>query len=264
MPSGSSRLARQRHDFREVSSVITNLEKDSDHTSSIRDCRRVGKYDSGRSRPRPVLVLLNSTADVHNILSRRHHLTSPILIKPDLSPADRKVEALLLKERWRLIKLGNDCRCIKIRGPSIYLNGQLHGQVTESGFSPTLKPGDSELQPSSPTHCDVPNVSLSQSPACPTNTEKGVLSDYQALSRCFCGIVVVWSINLLVFNALFILLPTLFLPLLKHGLPLPSLMVKYCLLGTRFIDGIDFLVVAVSCWLSTTLSLLASSIPPLI
>ena len=89
MPSGSSRLARQRHDFREVSSVITNLENDSDHTSSICDCRRVGKYDSGRSRPRPVLVLLNSTADVHNILSRRHHFTSPILIKPDLSPADR-------------------------------------------------------------------------------------------------------------------------------------------------------------------------------
>ena len=166
MPSGSSRLARHGHDFREVSSIISNLEKDSDHNSLIRDCRRVGKYDSGRSRPRPVLVILNSTADVHNILSRRRLLTSPVFIKPDLSPASRKIEAFLLKERWRLINSGNDRRCIKIRGPSIYLNGQLHGRVieTESGFSLTSKPGDSELQPFSSTHEVVAKVSQSLPP----------------------------------------------------------------------------------------------------
>ena len=51
---------------------------------------------------------------------------------------------------------------------------------------------------------------------------------------------------------------------LKRGCPLPSLMEKYYLLGRRFTDMIKFLVVEVSCWLSTTLSLPVNSIPLLI
>ena len=76
MPSGSSRYVRSRHDFKEVSSVISDLEQGSDHNSSIRDCRRLGKFESGKPQHCPILVSLNSTADVHSILSKRHSFTT--------------------------------------------------------------------------------------------------------------------------------------------------------------------------------------------
>ena len=152
MPSGSSRFIRQRHDFREVSAAISDLEQCSDHSSSIRDCRRLGKYVTSKSesKHRPILVSLNSTADVDNILSSRSKLqSSPISIKPDLTPAERKTNALLLKERWRLIQSGTDRRSIRIRGSSILLNGQIHGIVSNSVFSLSPILGDVAPQLSS-------------------------------------------------------------------------------------------------------------------
>lgn len=142
-PGGSSRFARNKNDFQKVSSIISELEKDSGHSSSIRDCHRLGKYANNSPRPRPLLVSLNSTADVYNILSKRHNSPSPITIKPDLSPTNRKIEALLLKERWRLIESGVDRRHIKIRGSNIYLNDQLHGKIIESELSLVSNPMES-------------------------------------------------------------------------------------------------------------------------
>lgn len=62
--------------------------------------------------------------------------------------------------------------CTKICGLNICLNGQLHGNVieTESGFSLTSNPGDSELQHSFPTHGDVVKVSQSRPPTFPPTT----------------------------------------------------------------------------------------------
>ena len=69
MPNGNSRFIRHRNDLGEAS-IISAVNEDTDgHPCSIRDCYRLGKYDSSKSRSRPLLVSLNSIADVHNILS---------------------------------------------------------------------------------------------------------------------------------------------------------------------------------------------------
>ena len=73
----------------------------SGHTisSSVRSCHRIGKFDSGRTLPRLLLVVLSSTVDVHNILSKCHQLPSTISIEADLSHSARKAEYILLKKR---------------------------------------------------------------------------------------------------------------------------------------------------------------------
>ena len=91
---------------------------------------------------RPILVLLNSTADVRNILSKCHSLSSPVSIKPDRSTTERRIEAILLKERWKLIQLGMDRCSIRLRNSAIYVNSRLNGRVTVSVFMPTPTLGD--------------------------------------------------------------------------------------------------------------------------
>ena len=90
MPSGFTRYVRRRHDFKEVSSLISDLEQGSDHNSSIRDCRRLGKFESGKSQHHPILVSLNSTADVYCILSRCHSFTT----LPQLSTLENTTQTM--------------------------------------------------------------------------------------------------------------------------------------------------------------------------
>ena len=52
-----------------------------------------------------------------------------ITCKPDLSRQERQVEAILLKERWKLIQSGIDRKDIKIRNGSLYAKGKLHCRV---------------------------------------------------------------------------------------------------------------------------------------
>ena len=105
-PQGSSRFTRSQNDFSAISTTTSKLESDSNHKSSIRDCRRIRKYQSSRSCP--ILVSLNSTADVRNILTISHSQPSSASIRPDRSPAERKTEFVLLKERWRLVQTGTE------------------------------------------------------------------------------------------------------------------------------------------------------------
>ena len=70
------------------------------------ETRRIGKYNSDHSHPHPLLVMLNSTAEVRHVFAHRRFLPSPIIVKPDRSPAERKVEKILLSERWNLIQAG--------------------------------------------------------------------------------------------------------------------------------------------------------------
>ena len=175
--TGSSRFERIKIDFREVSSILTDLVPDSpDLSNSIRDCKRLGKYLKNTPRPRPILVTLNSTVDVSNVLSNRHRLHPAFTIKPDLPPVERRTVALLLKERWKLMELGTDRRNIRIRGSSIYLCGQMHGKVTGSTITtlsyssvddpvpqPPLSPPSRQLQATSPGSTPAPKVNLSTS-----------------------------------------------------------------------------------------------------
>ena len=76
-PQGLSRSSRWRKDFDRVSTIITEIEYKA---SSIRECHCLGKYSATNSRPHPLLVSLNSTADVHDVLFRRQSLSSSISI----------------------------------------------------------------------------------------------------------------------------------------------------------------------------------------
>ena len=55
---------------------------------------------------------------------------APVIIKPDMSPHERKIESLQLKERWSLIQSRES---IKIRGHRLFIRNKLHGQVTMFG-----------------------------------------------------------------------------------------------------------------------------------
>jgi len=51
-----------------------------------------------------------------------------------MTPEERLVESILLKERWALIQKGTDHRAIKIHGNRIFVNSKLHGEVKNSNF----------------------------------------------------------------------------------------------------------------------------------
>ena len=141
---GTPRFKRITNDYSEACSILSNLEKD-DIKCNVRDCRRIGKYNIDNVRPRPMLVTLNSTAEVRLILTNYSALPPTVTVKPDRSLSERKVDKILMSERWKLIKAGSNRRSIRIRNSSIYLNGRLYGKVVDSTFS--LSPSLRELAP---------------------------------------------------------------------------------------------------------------------
>ena len=155
-PPGTPRFRRTESDFKEVFSVLSNLENNSDRKSLVRDCHRIGRYNSSKNRP--IRVNLGSTADVGRILSLRSSLSSPLVIKPDLSPSERVIERLLLSERWRLIQSGTDRRYIKLKNSCLYINGHLHGKIINGSYSQSLHSNDVAPQLS---HLTLPVSSLS-------------------------------------------------------------------------------------------------------
>ena len=98
-------------------SALTTLSKimPSLTTMSLRDCRRLGKYSEKSLLPRPLLVTLNKASEVADILAKRNSLANEnIYIKPDLSPAQQRIESILLKERRTLINAGTSSKSIKL------------------------------------------------------------------------------------------------------------------------------------------------------
>ena len=91
---------------------------------------------------------------------------APISIKPDLSPEGKKTEAVLLKERWRLIQSGTLRNSIKIRNQSLYIDDSLHGSVVNFEFQPHPPPPSSNSTINFPTNLD----STSQIPSPVTST----------------------------------------------------------------------------------------------
>ena len=96
----------------------------------IRDSFRLGKYTESNSHPRPILVSLNRVADVNLVLSKRSSFPSVGLrVKPDLSPEERHIESLLLKERRLLIDKGTDRGLMKLHRNCLYVSGRIHCRV---------------------------------------------------------------------------------------------------------------------------------------
>lgn len=102
---GLTRLNRCLHEYDLVSSVINSLQYRSNSITVV-DCRRLGKYDSNCSRPRPILAKLGRPIDVLGVLANKKELTGGVSIRADLSKQERAAERLLLGERWKLIQSG--------------------------------------------------------------------------------------------------------------------------------------------------------------
>ena len=132
---GTNRHERLSHDV-EVSTHIFQPLAPGISVHSIRDCVRLGKYNSVHCRP--LLVKLTSTREVSTILANRAKLVSnpTISIKPDMTKHERVVESVLLKERRSLINSGLARKSIRIRGNTLYVNNTKLGSVIDSNFVP--------------------------------------------------------------------------------------------------------------------------------
>lgn len=128
--------------------AVTDVIRDAtNHTPHVQDCRRLGRYDHSRSvsHPRPVLVKLGSTFEVDLVLANSRSIDRPLLVRRDLSPTDRVIRSVLLKERWKLIQSGTNREDIRIKDGSLFVNGARFGSVENSSFIRV----DSELTASS-------------------------------------------------------------------------------------------------------------------
>ena len=101
-PTNTIRPARLQKDFDSVSSIFSGLGVTPD-PGTIVDCYRLGKFKVQPPRPRPILVKFRSVIHVNQVLANKRSLSTPVFIKPDLSPEERTREAVLLKERWELL-----------------------------------------------------------------------------------------------------------------------------------------------------------------
>ena len=125
---------RASNDLDSVSCAILKVDS-SIIPQSFRDCYCLGKYTRNSNRLCPILVTLNRSADVTNVLSKRSSLKGDsIVIKPDLSPIDKANEKMFLNQRWSLIQSGTNRISIKIRGSRLYVNDRIHGQVINSEY----------------------------------------------------------------------------------------------------------------------------------
>ena len=132
-PKGSTRHSRLVQDSNDVADVIRKLD-DSIPDHSIQDCTRLGKFSEEKSRP--ILVKMSHSCEVSSILAQRRKLKdSPgITIKPDLSLTDRRIDSILLKERWNLMQSGISRDQIRIKGNTIFVCNAKHGTVVNFEF----------------------------------------------------------------------------------------------------------------------------------
>ena len=128
--TGTTKLERVKQDFCRVFDICSVAVPFINPNNAICDTVRLGKYSTDLTRPRPVLVKFNSATYVSNLLNNKKQCPKGVTLKPDLPPEARKVESLLLKERWQLIQNGKDRKDIRIRGNSIFLSGKLLATVT--------------------------------------------------------------------------------------------------------------------------------------
>ncbi len=152
---GTKRHERLNND---TESAVIALKPTNSNVSdnSIKDCIRLGKYDTKRTRPRPLLVKMSNARDPLLILTNRFKLaaTPEVSVKPDMTKDERSIESILLKERRRLINRGTESRTIKIRGKSLLISNKRHGYVENMEFHNTIEPSLEDNQPIQPIQSD--------------------------------------------------------------------------------------------------------------
>ena len=127
-PSGMSKPACFESDLTSVVNVLSSLDS-SIQSQSIKDCFRLGKFSSGASRPRPILIKFVRVADVASILAKRKIYPTPTQSNRTYLLTNVCNESVLLRERWSLIQTGTSRNHMRIRGLSTYVHGKLHGRV---------------------------------------------------------------------------------------------------------------------------------------
>jgi len=126
-PQSTQRSARIVRDTKEVSKIFSSIDvhiEPMDWANS-----NLSKLD-----PDQILVKLHRAIDAATILANQSSLKSPLFITPDLSPAERAIESILLKERWSPIQDGYSRKLIELNSQRscIYVNNQLYGKVINS------------------------------------------------------------------------------------------------------------------------------------
>ena len=125
------RSERRKAELSGILGVTDNLVSYID-ANSIKDYHHLGKYNPNRSKPRPILVKFLRSADVTSILFEKSNLASPFSIKTDMTVEEKKIEGLLLKERWELLQKGMDRNQIKIHQNNLYINDKLHARILDA------------------------------------------------------------------------------------------------------------------------------------
>ena len=134
--------------------ILTTINADI-NSFSIRDCFRLSKFKKERTHPRPLMVKLNRAVHVTSILSNRSRSPKSVSIKADLTQEERRRDALLLAERWRLLQSGVDKKLIRIRFSGMYVRGKKYGEAVDGCFklcksqTPDHSFSDADLEPSS-------------------------------------------------------------------------------------------------------------------
>ena len=155
-PRATPRATRINSDVKSCAEILRQANDDISH-HSIRDCLRLGKFNSSSTRPRPILVKLARAIDATMVLYNRSRVSDGIKIKPDMSREEKQLEAILLSERWNLICSGTDKKDIKIYGSKLFVKGQKYGEVINSAFQLSTIP-NATTKSSSAMESDTPTV----------------------------------------------------------------------------------------------------------
>ena len=130
-PPNTVRSERLKAELSRILGVINNIVSKID-ANFIKDYHCLRKYNPNRSKPRPILVKFLRSADVTSILFEKSNLALPFSIKTDMTAEEKKIEGLLLKERWELLQKDINRNQIKIRQNSLYINDRLHAGVLDA------------------------------------------------------------------------------------------------------------------------------------
>jgi len=112
--TNTNRSARLSQDLHNISHVFSQTDLPLER-QFIKDCRRLGKFNSDTTNLRLILVSFLRSAGASMALSKISEFKRPNFIKPDLSPEERANESVLLKQRWALIQKGVERKQFKIR-----------------------------------------------------------------------------------------------------------------------------------------------------
>ena len=143
---GTNRSYRTNQELDQIAEIFASIEKNIG-PQNIRDSFRLGKYNESSSRPRPMLVKPNRSYDVSTLLAARSKLRKGLTLKPDLSPRERAIDKILMKERWQLIQAGQNRKDIKILSNKLLLKGRAHGSVVDSKFILNSRSNTSNVTP---------------------------------------------------------------------------------------------------------------------